>query len=347
MRLNDGMAVVTLSGEADLGSAPLMQDLLSQGLASGVSSVVVDMAEVTFCDARGLGLLVAASNELRQSGGRLSVRAAPAPLRRLLAITGLSSLLAVEPVVPADLALASGLASAAAVPITRGLLDAALRLVVVMAQSVMRGADGVSITLPRDGRLQTAAASNGVVLQMDQDQYETGEGPCVDAAIQGKPFSSTSLELEGRWPHFVPRARARGIESIMSTPLISGTHPLGALNVYSRTPEALAVHEQEWAVQFSREASNVLIAGHPTVTAASLDAEIATALHSREVIALAQGIIMIRQQLQPEAAYRFLLDVSRRTSQSLVGICQAVVSTAVRNAKVASRDAPWHTEAER
>jgi len=286
---------------------------------------VIDMALVSFCDARGIRLLVATSDELRETGASLSVRHAPRPLRRLFQITGLTHRLHVEPGT-VDGSLPADLAASARLPLTRRVLDAALKLVVVMGHSVMNGADGVSITLPRDGRLRTVAASNDVVLQMDHDQYDTDQGPCLDAATHGELFSSTDLESEQRWPRFVPRARARGIESIMSTPLMAADRPLGALNVYSRSPDALASHEQHWATQFAEEASNVLLAANATATQESLDAEVRGGLLSREVIALAQGIIMTRQQLRPDDAIRFLIDISRHTSKPLIDICHEVVT---------------------
>lgn len=335
VRVRNGVALVMLAGEADIYSAPLLAALLQEAVATGAPSVVVDMALVSFCDAAGLGLLVRTGNELAVRDARLSVRAAPVFLRRLLDVTGLTGPLRVEPATTSDGLLAVDLAAAARLPLTRAVLDAALKLVVVMSRSVMRGADGVSITLARDGRLRTVAASNDVVLQMDHDQYDTGEGPCLDAAKQGALFSSTALELEDRWPHFVPRARARGIESIMSTPVMSGDRPLGALNVYSRAPDALASHEQEWASQFAQEASRVLLAAATPATAASVDAEIHQALHSREVIALAQGLIMARHTREPEAAYRLLIDISRRTSRPLLAICQELV-----DASGAQQDSP-------
>jgi GAF domain-containing protein len=207
-------------------------------------------------------------------------------------------------------------------------LDASLNLVVVMSQAVMAGADGVSITVPRDGRLRTVAASNDVVLQMDHDQYDTGQGPCLDAAHRGELYSSKALVSESRWPQFVPRARARGIESIMSTPLMSADVPLGALNVYSRAANALASHEQQWAIEFADQASRVLEAANTPVTADSVSAEIDQGLQSRHVVALAQGITMTAQGLRPDAALRFLIDISRRTSRPLLHVSQDVVNEA-------------------
>lgn len=343
VKVTGDLAVVTLVGEIDLYSEPLLHARLQEAIAADPRAVVVDMALVTFCDARGLGLLVAAANALRDRGGRLSIRAAPYALRRILQILGLTDALQVEPASTADGVLGVDLAAAARLPLTRAVLDAALKLVVVMAQSVMTGADGVSITLPRQGRLGTVAASNDVVLQMDHDQYDTAQGPCLDAATRGQGFHSRSLESERRWPQFVPRARARGIESIMSTPLMSADRPLGALNVYSRAPDALASHEQQWAIQFAREASNVLLVTDATVTADSLDTEISSALHARETIALAQGLVMARQQVSADAAYRFLIDISRRTSRPLLGICQGIITSASGHTNAPAFD-PGHPQ---
>ena len=339
VRLSEGLALVKAAGEIDIASAPLLQALLEEATAAGVTAVVVDMALVSFCDAAGLGLLVATANELREAGGELSIRDATFSLRKLLEVTGLADALKVQPATTAEGVLSLDLAAAALVPMTRAVLDAALHLVVIMAQSVMKGAGGVSITLPRDGRLRTVAASNDVVLQMDHDQYDTGQGPCLDAATRGELFNSRSLETERRWPEFVPRARARGIESIMSTPLMDSDRPLGALNVYGRAPDALASHEQEWAVQFALEASKVLIATDPTTTASTLDTDIAAALHARETIALAQGLLMARRQMRPDAAYRFLIDISRRTSRPLLGICEEMTNAAAPDLTVG---APTH-----
>ena len=326
VRVHDDTALVMLAGEADLVSEQALQEVLQQAVDTGARSVVVDMALVSFCDARGLGRLVATSRDLRESGRELSLSAAPPALRRLFQITGLTAALRVAPATQDEGLLIADLTAAARAPLTRGVVDAALRLVVVMSKAVMAGADGVSITLPRDGRLRTVAASNDVVLQMDHDQYTTAQGPCLDAANLGEQFSSPSLEAERRWPDFVPRARARGIASVMSTPLLDGPRPLGALNVYSRAAGALASHEQQWATQFAEQASSVLLAADSPTSSRTVDAQLLSALESREVIALAQGAIMNRQRLSPDAAYRFLIDISRTTSTPLLTLCQEVVA---------------------
>ncbi len=334
VHVDKGLAVVTVVGEIDIATAALLRALVDEAIEVGAARVVVDMAGINFLDASGLSVLASAAKRLHTAGRRLEVRAVTARIYRLFAITGLVDELGVEPPSVSERFL-GGVAGVAAVPFTRDVLDAALKLVVTMAQAVVSGADGVSITLPRRGQLGTVAASNDVVLEMDHDQYDTGEGPCLDAATQGERFHIDSLREEDRWPAFIPRARARGIESILSTPLVAADRPIGALNLYSRTVGAFAVHEKRWADQFAAEASVVVLSADLGGSEEDLNAQIQQALLSREVIALAQGVVMQRDGVSTTAAFVSLREVSRRTGQPLREVCEQVVRS---SGDAASRD---------
>jgi len=324
VRIDDAQVVVTVLGEVDLAAEPQFRAVMDEAVAVGAPLVTVDLAGVEFFDARGLAVLALASERLHLSGSRLTVRGASAWTYRVFEIAGLSDALEVERP-PSSPALVRVLAGIAAIPLTRDVLDAALKLVVTMAQAVVVGADGVSITLPRQGRLGTVAASNAVVLEMDHDQYDTGEGPCLDAATQGERFHIDSLRQEQRWPAFVPRARARGIESILSTPLVTAERPVGALNVYSRKVGAFAVHEKRWADQFAAEAATVVSSAALDSAVQALDAGIQRAPRSREVIALAQGVLIHRDGVSPTAAHAALTLISRRTGRPLREVCDELV----------------------
>jgi GAF domain-containing protein len=102
------------------------------------------------------------------------------------------------------------------------------------------------------------AASDATVSAMDSDQYATGEGPCVDASVSGHWFHAESLDRERRWPAFTPKARQLGINAILSTPLLAGDQPVGALNIYSRTEGAFTTEDQELAAVFATETSAFL-----------------------------------------------------------------------------------------
>ena len=145
-----------------------------------------------------------------------------------------------------------------AIPADSDVVDGALRLVVELAQISVSGADGVSVSLLRHGELLTVAATDETIMEMDTDQYATGEGPCVDASRRGRWFHAESLETETRWPSFTPRARALGIMAILSSPLTALEEPVGALNIYSRTASTFDVEDQQTAAVFARKASVIL-----------------------------------------------------------------------------------------
>lgn len=90
-------AVVRVAGELDAYSSFELRDALRDLGEHGVTHVAVDLAEMTFVDSTGLGVLVGALKRLRSVDGDMAlVRPSPAT-RKVLEITGLLSVLNVEP----------------------------------------------------------------------------------------------------------------------------------------------------------------------------------------------------------------------------------------------------------
>ena len=75
-----------------------------------------------------------------------------------------------------------------------------------------------------------------------------------------------SLHMETRWPAFARTARARGVQTVLSTPLVAANRPIGALTVYSRTAGALAGVEAAWAELVAVKASTMVVAAHRRLT---------------------------------------------------------------------------------
>jgi hypothetical protein len=194
-----------------------------------------------------------------------------------------------------------------AMPVDPDVIDGALGLVVDLARFCVRGADGVSVSLLRNGVLSTVAASDHTIMAMDADQYATGEGPCVDASLQGHWFHAESLDTETRWPSFTPQAQGLGIKAILSSPLRAVEQPVGALNIYSRTADSFDVKAQETAAVFAERASAILSAARVGVSETQMAIRFQEALRSREIIALAKGVIMERGGIDENAAFSALL----------------------------------------
>ena len=236
--------------------------------------------------------------------------------------------------------LSRGLLQVATVPANVEVLDAALRLVVALARVTVTGADGVSVCLSRHGTLTTVAASDETVSGMDRDQYATGEGPCVAAATEGHWFHVESLDDEPRWPAFIPRARERGINSILSTPLLTQARPMGALNIYSLRARAFAKPELELSSMLASRASDLLVSAAMDVSMEDLSRQLQEALKGRDVIAQARGILMARHGVTADAAYTMLRRSSRQSSTPLRRVAEAVMaSTQPPSGVTASDDA--------
>src|SRR3954454_4363414 len=111
---------------------------------------------------------------------------------------------------------------------------------VELAVSTISGCDhaGVSI-VERNGEIDTPAASDDVPRQVDALQYETDEGPCLDAISAHAVFHTDDLGAERRWPKFSSRTtRETGFRSMLSFRLFVEQGTLGALNLYSKRTSA-------------------------------------------------------------------------------------------------------------
>jgi anti-anti-sigma factor len=290
-------ATVAVRGDVDLLTASTLHAAIGSLVDQGHLDIILDLASVTFMDASGLRVIVDISTRLSWSGHTLILRSASPMTRRILDITKVGELVRLEGPVSHD---AHGTVVYARSQASNEVIDASLRRVTELVGATIPGADGVSITLERAGRLMTVGASNDTVLRMDGHQYETGEGPCLSATADGQGFHIESLAEETRWPDFVPLAIEQGIASILSTPLITAERSVGALNIYSNSERAFGTHEQELAGRFASQASGILtdfgVLDDLVVT------RLADALAARQTIARAQGVLMARGNITADMA---------------------------------------------
>jgi anti-sigma B factor antagonist len=91
--LDHGRAVVAVSGELDMCTAPELSRSLAGVLGQHPHDLTLDLAGVGFIDSTGLTLLVRTSKELRAHEGALHLSSPTPPVRRVLEIVGLDGLL--------------------------------------------------------------------------------------------------------------------------------------------------------------------------------------------------------------------------------------------------------------
>lgn len=91
-----GDTTLTFAGELDAASADQAYRYVRDTIDTRGGPVVLDVAGLSFCDARGLGALLRMSSHARQAGSSLHLLTPPPQLVRLMQITGLDEELPVH-----------------------------------------------------------------------------------------------------------------------------------------------------------------------------------------------------------------------------------------------------------
>ncbi len=224
--------------------------------------------------------------------------------------------------------------------LTAGLLEAGsvaevLQRVVTVARSVIPPADLVSITLRApDGTFHTPVETGTEASELDQAQYRSNRGPCLEAAREDGPAMALSADLaaETRWPEFAAAAVRQGYGSVLATTLLPDARAprlSGALNTYARERAAFTDDDRDRALLLATHASLALAATEAISRAALQETQLRAAIASRDVIGQAKGILMARRGLDADQAF----DVLRRTSQDLnVKLVELATTVAARPA---------------
>lgn len=91
-----GLAVATVVGEVDMHTALTLHSEALEIIQRGHPRLVLDLAQVGFCDSAGLSALIRLWHAAQAAGGLLSLAAVPDRLMRMLSMTGVDALLPVH-----------------------------------------------------------------------------------------------------------------------------------------------------------------------------------------------------------------------------------------------------------
>jgi anti-sigma B factor antagonist len=95
-QLQDRQLVVAVRGELDLATVEEFRDALEQAATSDAERIVVDLANLSFIDSRGITALLEANAASRQDGDRLRFHGASGQVARALSMTGVDKALSAD-----------------------------------------------------------------------------------------------------------------------------------------------------------------------------------------------------------------------------------------------------------
>jgi transcriptional regulator with GAF, ATPase, and Fis domain len=208
--------------------------------------------------------------------------------------------------------------------------DEVLSRITEVAVSTIAGCQLASTTLREDSVFRTAASTHAEATEVDQAQYQTSEGPCLNAVENAMVYASAFPD--DRWPRLAARPTESGVHSAVSYRLavaapLTDASLAGSLNSYATSQHAFDVEAREIGLVLAAHASVVARAIRERTTLEQLGRQLHEALSSRDVIGQAKGILMERLRITPEDAFDALRRTSQRLNLKLREIAQKLAET--------------------
>jgi hypothetical protein len=192
------------------------------------------------------------------------------------------------------------------------------------------------------GQRGTVCTSDVVMERIEDLQFGTGVGPCVDAISSGAAVLAPQLDAssEARWPGFAVEATRAGARAIFALPLRVGAIRLGAMDLYRDTPGGLSTTELTDALLIADAATLAVISMHDTTPAGDLDDEWWDVVTFYRVeIHQATGMLMDKLDV---SAIEALARLRARAFAKGIGVVELARRIVARDLDVASEFYPDH-----
>ena len=181
-------------------------------------------------------------------------------------------------------------------------------------------ADLGGIMLVRKGRVESAATSSEAVVRADELQLEAGDGPCLKAIAEHHRFIIGDTATDDRWPKWCRAVQDLGIRSVLSVQLQTAAGTLGALNLYAVDADRFTENDAVVGTILATHASIALAADKER-------GELRSAIDSRHMIGMAQGMLMERFKLNRDQAFSVLRRYSQDRNIKLRDVASQLVES--------------------
>ena len=205
-------------------------------------------------------------------------------------------------------------------------LNRLLNLILEAAVEAL-GFDAATVSARHGDDLATIAATDQRVIPLDDAQYETGEGPCLQVLDQEDPIMLEDASVSGdQWEHFSRTAADLGIYSTLSMHLPVDSGELAAsLNLYSKQHLDLGDQHITAAVPYAQQLAAAITSVDAHRSTATLARDLAEAMRSRAVIEQAKGILMSDHRIDEDQAFQRLVDLSTHANTKLRDVARRLV----------------------
>jgi GAF domain-containing protein len=182
----------------------------------------------------------------------------------------------------------------------------AVGLLIAAATEVF-GVNGVGILLADEGQaLRHVASTDDAARALEEAQERTGEGPCVDAYVEGRTIETPNLRDDRRWPELARALAGNGVRAVLGVPIRLHGSPIGTLNVYSHEPRPWDASDVGAIEALNHVLEAQLSGAVARFRSEALVSQLERALEQRVAIDRAIGVLMERERLDAAGAFNHL-----------------------------------------
>lgn len=175
------------------------------------------------------------------------------------------------------------------------------------------------------GNLVTIGTSDRAGWEADQVEFDTGDGPCVEALRTGTVIKAIDLAEERRWPAWAAVATMLGFSSAAGIPADVSTGQRIALNLYAPAPQAFDDETLRRATLFTEEVARTIPTATRLFEADERASQLEQALASRSTIDQAIGVLMTQNQCTPDVAFGILRRASQNRNVKLRDVAATII----------------------
>lgn len=187
------------------------------------------------------------------------------------------------------------------------------------------GWDAAAVSLATGHEVATYGATDERVNPVDQTQYDTNKGPCIDALKVGEIQYLDGTSVEPKWRQFAETAADHDVYSVLSFPLWLKGEVIGALNFYSHERDAVRPGHREEGSLFAAQAAVAISNARALLAKDEQVGQLEEGLQSRTMIGQATGLLMAQEGLSSDEAFQKLVHVSQNANIKLREIAQRYV----------------------
>ena len=212
-------------------------------------------------------------------------------------------------------------------------VEASRAVISSRAHETVPGSSGAGVSVVDEERRRSAGSTDDRVRRADSLQYELDEGPCLAATMERRLVRIDDLEHDRRRPRWPAAVTPFGLHAALSAPLVAGDTALGAIKVYADEPGTFDERSEQLLTLFSAQAAMLVAHVQSAERSRRLSETLRRAIHGRDAINVAKGVLMGRHGVDEQTAFGMLLARCEQEGTAVGDAAVAIVEASIRRGR--------------